>query len=216
MLPVCIVFGFLICYLFFKLRQVSRERTSKNVIKEAKLEAERILKGADIAAREDLYKRKERLEKETQETRQELRQLERRLSKREDNLERKIDILTKKEKYIESMASNLSNKERDLNNKNLHLDELIQEEKNNLYKVSGLSGEEAEKLLLSRLEKELEKECANLIEKHTKKAKEEAEKVAASIVCTAIQRCAAVNAVDNVVSSIELPGDEMKIGRAHV
>ena len=129
MLPVCIVFGFLICYLFFKLRQVSRERTSKNVIKEAKLEAERILKGADIAAREDLYKRKERLEKETQETRQELRQLERRLSKREDNLERKIDILTKKEKYIESMASNLSNKERDLNNKNLRNIESNLEEK---------------------------------------------------------------------------------------
>lgn len=216
MLPVCIIFGFLICYLFLKLRQVSRERTSRNVIKDAKFEAERILKNADITAREDLYKRKERIERETQETRHELRQLEKRLSKREDNLERKIDILTKKEKYIESMASNLSNKERELGQKKAQLDDLIQEEKNNLYKVSGLSGEEAEKLLLSRLEKELEKECANIIEKHTKKAKEEADKVAASIVCTAIQRCAAGNAVDNVVSTIELPGDEMKgriIGR---
>ena len=85
--PVGIIFGFLICYLFFRLRQVSRERTSKNVIVEAKSEAERILKSADITAREDLYKRKERIEKETQETRHELRQLEKRLSKREDNLE---------------------------------------------------------------------------------------------------------------------------------
>jgi len=117
-LPVCIIFGFLICYLFFRLRQVNREKASKNVIKDAKLEADRIIKGANIAAREELYKRKEGFEKETQETRQELRQLEKRLSKREDNLERKIDILTKKEKYIESMASNLSNKEIDVNKKN--------------------------------------------------------------------------------------------------
>ncbi len=158
MLPICIIFGFLICYLFLKLRQVSREKASRNVIKDAKLEAERILKSADITAREDLYKRKERIEKETQETRHELRQLEKRLTKREDNLERKIEILTKKEKYIESMASNLSNKESELGKKKIQLDDLIQEEKNNLYKVSGLSGEEAEKLLMSRLEKELDKE----------------------------------------------------------
>jgi len=151
-----------------------------------------------------------------QDTRHELRQLEKRLSKREDNLERKIDIMTKKEKYIEGMASNLSNKEKDVNKKSLQLDDLIEEEKNTLYKVSGLSADAAEKLLLTRLEKELERECAGLIEKYTNKAKDEAEKNAISIVGTAIQRYTANNTVDNVVSTIELPGDEMKgriIGR---
>ncbi len=202
--------------MFFRLRQVSREKASKNVINEAKSEAERIIKGADISAREELYKRKEGFEKETQDTRQELRQLERRLSKREDNLERKIDIMTKKEKYIESMASSLSNKEIEVKKKSEQYDNLIQEEKHTLYKVSGLSADEAEKLLLSRLETELEMECASLIEKHTNKAKEEAEKKASSIIGTAIQRCTANNSIDNVVSTIELPGDEMKgriIGR---
>ena len=202
--------------MFFRLRQVNREKASRNVIKEAKSEAERIVKGADISAREELYKRKERFEKETQDTRQELRQLEKRLSKREDNLERKIDIMTKKEKYIESMASSLSNKEKEVNKKSEEYDQLIQEEKNTLYKVSGLSADAAEKLLLSRLEKELEIESATLIEKYTTKAKEEAEKTASSIIGTAIQRCTANNTIDNVVSSIELPGDEMKgriIGR---
>jgi len=93
---------------------------------------------------------------------------------------------------------------------------LIQEEKNTLYRVSGLSADDAEKLLLNRLEKELERECASLIEKYTNKAKDEAEKNAISIVGTAIQRYTANNTIDNVVSTIELPGDEMKgriIGR---
>ena len=206
----------MICFLFFRLRQVNREKTSKNAIKEAKLEAERIVKNADISAREELFRKKENFEKENQETRQELRHLEKRLSKREDSIERKIDIMTKKEKYIESMASNLSNKERELGKKNVQLDEMIKEEKGALYKISTLSPEAAEKLLLSRLEKELEIECSSLIEKHTKKAKDEAEKIAVSIVGTAIQRCTSNSTVDNVVSSIELPGDELKgriIGR---
>ncbi len=202
--------------MFFRLRQVNREKTSQNVIKDAKFEAERIIKNADISAREELFKKKEGFEKETQETRQELRHLEKRLSKREDSIERKIDIMTKKEKYIESMASNLTNKERELSQKNAQLDEMIKEEKGTLYKISTLTPEGAEKLLLGRLEKELEIECAGLIEKHIKKAKEEAEKNAVSIVGTAIQRCTANSTVDNVVSSIELPGDELKgriIGR---
>jgi ribonuclease Y len=57
-LPVCIIFGFLICLLFFKLRQVGRERTSRNVIKEARTQAEQIVKNADITAREEIYKRR--------------------------------------------------------------------------------------------------------------------------------------------------------------
>ncbi|MHC4182919.1 MAG: ribonuclease Y, partial [Planctomycetota bacterium] len=126
------------------------------------------------------------------------------------------DILTKKEKYVENVASNLSNKEKDIEKKKGEYEDLIQEEKSTLHRISGLPREQAEKLLLSRLEKELEVECANLIERSTQKAKETAEKNAISLVCTAIQRCAADNTVENVVSTIELPGDEMKgriIGR---
>ncbi len=215
-LSVCIIFGFLICYLFFKLRQVSRERISRNVVKEAKSEAERIVKNAAITTREEAYKRREVIEKETQETRQELRHLERRLSKREDNLERKIDVLTKKEKYIENSASNLSNKEKMLEKKKFELEDLIREENNALYRISGLTREGAEKVLMSHLEKELELECANMIERCTQKAKETAERNAVSFICTAIQRCAANNTIENVVSTIELPSDEMKgriIGR---
>jgi ribonucrease Y len=215
-LPVCIIFGFLICLLFFKLRQVGRERTSRNIIREARTNAEQIIKNADITAREEIYKRREEYERVTQETRQELRHLERRLSKREDNLERKIDILTKKEKYIENVATNLSNKEKDIERKKAEFEDLIQEERNTLHRISDLSRENAEKLLLSRLEKELDVECANMIERSTQKAKETAEKNAVSLICTAIQRCAANNTVENIVSTIELPGDEMKgriIGR---
>jgi len=198
------------------MRQFSRERISKNIIKDSKLEAERILKNAEITAKEEMYKRRESFEKTTEETKQELRYQERRLSKREDNLERKIDISTKKEKYVENMASNLSNKEKMIEKKKIEVEKLIQEERDTLYRISGMTKESAEKLLLSRLEKEYELECAKMIEKYTQKAKETSERNAISLICTAIQRCAATNTVENVVSTIELPSDDMKgriIGR---
>ncbi len=215
-MPVCVGIGFFVCLLFFKLRRAGSEKASKNIIKEAKEQADVIIKNADVAARDEIYKRREAFEKETQESKQELRHLERRLSKREDNLERKIDLATKKEKYLENLASNLSNKERGLKKKNTELDNLIQEEKGTLLRISGLEQQSAEKLLLSLLEKEMEQECANLIEKHVQKAKDSAEESATSLICTAIQRCTARNSIENVVSTIELPSEEMKgriIGR---
>ena len=99
------------------------------MIKEAKLEAERILKNANITAREDLYKRKEIFEKETQESRQELRHLEKRLSKREDNLERKIDILTKRRNTLKVWLLIYQTKKENLERKNYSLKTLFRKGK---------------------------------------------------------------------------------------
>ena len=107
------------------------------MIKEAKLEAERILKNANITAREDLYKRKEIFEKETQESRQELRHLEKRLSKREDNLERKIDILTKRRNTLKVWLLIYQTKKENLERKNYSLKTLFRKGKIHFLKFQG-------------------------------------------------------------------------------
>lgn len=138
------------------------------------------------------------------------------MSKREDNLERKLEILTKKERYLETQASNLADKERLLDEKKIELENVIEDEKKALLNIVGLSKKEAEDLLLGKLEKELEEECAKLISKKTREAKETAEEKAKSIICTTLQRCASNGSIENIVSSIELPSNDMKgriIGR---
>lgn len=72
----------------------------------------KIKKEAELAAKAELYQRREAFEKETQETKMELRLHEKRLSKREDNLERKMELLTKKERYIDTLSSNFALKEK--------------------------------------------------------------------------------------------------------
>jgi ribonuclease Y len=195
---------------------LSSEKTSAKLIEDAKREAERINKEADVAMKEELYSRREALERETQETRQELRQSEKRLSKKDDNLERKLEIITKKERFLETQQASLAAKGKEIEEKHKQLESVLEEEKEALLRISNLSRDEAEKLLLNRLEKELEQKCAELIATHTQKAKETVTQTAAALISTAIQRCAAEQVAENVVSSIELPNDEMKgriIGR---
>ncbi|KAB2835412.1 MAG: ribonuclease Y [Candidatus Brocadia sp.] len=216
LLPACIAIGYFLCILVFRKKQAASEKKIKHLIEESVRDAEKIKKEADVAAKAELYQRRESFEKETQETKMELRMQEKRLSKREDNLERKMELLTKKERYIDTLSANFAQKEKKLDERRLDLEKTIEEENKALLKISNLSREDAEKLLLTRLEKELDVKCAALISKKITESKENAEQTAISLISTAIQRCAATHTAENIVGSIELPNNEMKgriIGR---
>ena len=214
--PVGIAMGYFICILVYKKKQASSEKRVKRIIEESLQNAEKIKKEADLAAKAELYQRREAFEKETQETRMESRLQEKRLSKREDNLERKMELLTKKERYIDTLTANFALKEKKLEEKRLELQKAVEEENKELLRISNLSREDAEKLLLGRLEKELDSKCSELISKKIAEAKENADQTAVSLISSAIQRCAASHTTENIVSAIELPNNEMKgriIGR---
>jgi len=199
-----------------RLRRKKARLTAEAIVSEAEEEAERIKKTADLAAKAEQLSLREAFERETQEVRQELRQAERRLSKREDSLDRKADVLSKKEKYIEKTERELAIRQKHLSDKEAELENLLREEKEQLYKVAQLPREEAEQLLLKRLETEMEHECDTLISKMMERARDTADRKAREIVATAVQRCAVDHSSELVVSTIDLPNEEMKgriIGR---
>ena len=68
--PVCIAIGYFICILVYKNKQLSKEKRMKQLIEESLQEAEKIKKEAELAAKAELYQRREAFEKETQETKQ--------------------------------------------------------------------------------------------------------------------------------------------------
>lgn len=208
--------GAAIVFVMHHLRVQGASHKASEILSRAKDDADRIRRDAEISAKEDLLQRRDKLEGETDAKRLELRDLERRLSKREDNLERKVDVLNKKEHYIETLERNLAQKRKDINAEQAELERLTEEEKANLHKISQLSREEAEKLLLQRLDHDMEGECAELINRKVTAAREGAERQARKILGIAIQRYAADHCTESVVTSVELPGDDMKgriIGR---
>ena len=85
-----------------------------------------------------------------------------------------------------------------------------------LQRISGLSREDAKKMLLEKLDKTLTDEKAVLIKEAEKQAKETANKKAREILGYTIQKCAADHTSETTVSVVSLPNDDMKgriIGR---
>ncbi|NQT19881.1 MAG: ribonuclease Y [Planctomycetes bacterium] len=212
----CALAGYVLGMIAGVFRKKSARRDAGSILTDANDEADRIKKHADLAVKAEQLSLRETFEKETQEVRQELRQHERRLSKREDDLDKKADLIGKKEKYIDNTERELSVRQKHLAGKELELEKLLQEEKEQLHRVSGLSHEEAGQLLMKRIEDEMQHECDALVNKLVERAKESADRKAREIVATAVQRCAVDHSSDMVVSTIDLPNDDMKgriIGR---
>jgi len=192
------------------------EERSKAILEEAQKEAESRKRESQLEAKDMLLKMRAEFEKESKDRKQELIQMERRLMQREENVDRKLDFLERKEKELNDKIKGMESRERDLNERGKELDKMIFEEKEKLQKISGMSRDEARRILLKRLEEELNKESAELIHRVQEETKEKADKEARKIIGLAIQKCAADHTVETTVSVVNLPSDEMKgriIGR---
>ncbi|MDD5745677.1 MAG: ribonuclease Y [Candidatus Omnitrophica bacterium] len=192
------------------------EVRAKIILQEAERQAEAKQKEASLEAKDLLYKMRVEFEKESKIRRQELLNLERRLISREENLDRKVDLLEKKERELSAKAKVLADKEVENEAKGKELQTLIMEEKDRLQKVSGLSSEEAKKILLKHMEDEIRFDANVMIKRIEEEAKENADKKAKHYISLAIQRCAAEHTVESTVSVVSLPSDDMKgriIGR---
>jgi len=208
--------GLVAMWYYERRQETSAAQRAKQLLSEAEDKADGIRKEVELKAKEELFNRREEFEKETLETRNELRNFERRLAKREDNIERKADVMSKKEKQLEQSEAELAQRQQELTGKRDELQKLVDAQKETLQRISGLTREQAQEMVLTRLEKELQKEQGELVHRYTEQTKEMAEAKRRAILSTALQRLAADHTVESVVSTIDLPNDEMKgriIGR---
>jgi len=148
--------------------------------------------------------------------RAELKEAEKRLAKREDNLEGKLDTLVTKERNLEQLIKKVSSREEAVVQTESEIAQLLVRRRDELLRISGMTADEAKRQVLGDLAHELEHESAELIERATSAARDEAMERSRHIVLTAIQRYAGEHTAASTVSTIDIPSDEMKgrvIGR---
>jgi len=182
----------------------------------AKAEAEKIIAQAEAQAKSDLIARREQFDKETEGSRKQLRNEEKRLAKREDMIDQKLETLNSKERMLGTAEQAINEREKALAGKDRQLNELIAQQKSQLLKVANMTAENAKELLLSRIEKEMEHDTGQLIQRRLEEARETAETEAREIILAAIQRYASDHTCDSTVSAVDIPSDDMKgrvIGR---
>ena len=205
----------------------SARRQSEQILKEARGEAETLKKQIELDSRNELAKRREEFDRETNDARNELKDSERRLTKREDTLDRKLDTLTTKERYLEELDAKIKEREEKVAARDAELEDLIakhkkqlddgaQEIKNTLLRVSKLSEADARKEALQAVEHEVQHEAAQVIQREMEIAEEQAKDNALKITLQAMQRYASEHTAENTVSAVDIPSDDMKgrvIGR---
>lgn len=192
------------------------EARAQAIHDEARRSAEHIQKEAELRAKDEAYRQREALNRELDAARNELREQERRIQKREDAAIEKQKELAKKDRHTESIQKKLAERKESLERKSREAEQLVEEHTKKLHEVSGLSRDQAERLLLERLERELASEVASRIQKHTEQIRATAEQKAREVITTAIQRYAAEHTADTTVSTVDIPSDDMKgriIGR---
>jgi len=212
--------GFMIAF-FIKRKISSRqileaEAEALRITDEAKQKAETVLKKAELSAKDELFKMKSEFEAEARDTRLELKKQETRLIQKEENLDKKNEQIEQKDRELLRKEKKVQKREAEVEIKELKYNELIEEQKKQLEKISGLTADQAKELLLRAMENEARYEGAKLIKRIETEAKEEADKKSKKIIATAIQRYSGDFVAERTVSVVQLPNDEMKgriIGR---
>lgn len=194
----------------------SAEQRARQTIEQAEKQAENIVKEAELKAKDEIFCKREEFNREAELARTEQREQERRLEKREDALEQRHQSQQKKERQLLHIERRLKEKNENLERKLAEVEELTAQQLKKLHEISNLSREDAEKVLLTRLEQEMSEEIAGRIQRHEENLRQATEEKGRRILATAIQRYAAEHTADTTVSTVDIPSDDMKgriIGR---
>ncbi|MCL0078040.1 Rnase Y domain-containing protein, partial [Peptococcaceae bacterium] len=203
---VALLLGFAVGYFLRKhlaeAKIASAEAEAEKIIKTAVEQAEAKKREAILEAKEEVLRFRNEAEREYKERRNELQKIERRLLQKEENLDRKIEMNEKKEE-------SLCLKEQEIKKLKLETEEVLNQQKAELERISGMTSEEAKQTLIESIKQEVQRDAALLVKEIEQKAKEEGERRARDIITLAIQRCAADHVADVTVAVVPLPNDDM-------
>jgi ribonuclease Y len=201
--------GFIIRLMIAKSSLVSAEKRAELILREAKLEAESQKKEMLLEAKTFLIQERNNFEKETKDRRIELQRLENRLIQKEEQFEKRFNDVEQKERV-------LATQEKEYQEKTVALEQLQTKWHTELERISGLTQDEAKKMLIKEMEDIAKQEATKSINRIEEEAKRTANKKAQEIVVTTIQRIASEVTADATTATVALPNDEMKgriIGR---
>ena len=204
-----VILGWTIRWLYARFQLSSVEQRAERLNKDATKDAEARKNELILETRDALQREWNEQDRELRERHKELQRLEQRLLQKEENLETKSDALEKEQQELVS-------RERELDERTKYLEEQEIHWRNEMERVSGLTQDEARKLIISSLEDEARHDAQGLINKIEQEAVAAADKTAREILVSTVQRVASEVNTEVTVSSVSLPNDEMKgriIGR---
>ena len=174
-------------------------------IKEAELEIEERRAAVEAEA-----------ERQGQRRREELRGQEERVRDQERNLQRRLQLLGQKEREVERRETASKEREAAASEREREAASALQRQRQTLERIAGLTAKDARQELVQQIESEARQEAALLVRRIEEEARDAAWTAARRLTAEAVQRVPTGAIVDNVVTVVQLPNEEMKgriIGR---
>ena len=191
-------------------------KKAEKLLADAKKEAEKHKRDTLLELKEESYKLKSETDKEIKERKKEILASEDRLLNREKSLDKREEMLQDRDNRLVEKDNNLNALRKQIQDKELKMDELLKQEMEKLEGIAKFSKEQAHKQILERVENDMSREIAEYIKEKEAEAKLEVDKKAKNLLVNSMQRYS--NDVTNLqtVTTISLPNDDMKgrlIGR---
>ncbi|MBZ0199957.1 MAG: ribonuclease Y [Ignavibacteriaceae bacterium] len=182
----------------------------KQIISEAQKEATNTKREKLLEVKDEWYKKKMEFDTEVNQKRQKYSNLEKQLTTREENIEKKFDMVIKKERENKFVEKEILSAKSNIEIKLADARRLENEQNIKLEKISGLTSEEAKKMLIENMVSQAKIDGAQLIKEVHDQAKIDAKREAQKIIVQAIQRSAADHSIETTVSVVQIQNDEMK------
>ena len=183
---------------------------SESIIQDAKKEASNLKREKLLEVKDEWYKKKIEFDTEVNQKKQKLSNLEKQLQQREESSEKKFELVLQKEKELRKLEKQVQDSKINLDEKTIEIKKLEVEQNDKLEKISGLTSEEAKKMLVENMVNQAKIDAAQTIKEVHDRAKIDAKKEAQKIIVQAIQRTAADYSVETTVSVVQIQNDEMK------
>jgi ribonucrease Y len=171
---------------------------------------------AEVVGRERSLEERAKWEQELDEQRRRVAELEERGRKREDALDKRIVQLDEREGEVGRREARVKGAEAELEVSQAEVAQLLKRQLRELERISELQREEAEHLLLDRVERRCQAEAEQVLARADEELADGLERRARDVLLTAVQRLACRSAHESLVSVVQLPDDELKgvlIGR---
>jgi len=205
-----------------KYAQEAQEK-AKFIEKEAKVNAESIVKEAEstkkdkiLEAKEKFLKLKGDFEEEANRKKKQIINNENKLKQKEQHLNKLMEQNKRKDAELTTIKDNLMGQSEIIAKKKEEAEKLRRSQVKQLEKIANLTAEEAQQRLMETIRQEAESKAASTIKNMLEEAKMTATKEAKKVVIQTIQRTATEHAIENCVSIFHIESDDIKgkvIGR---
>jgi len=186
-------------------------RRAQSILAEAAKDAEKAKRSALLEAREEIFAQRNKAEQDSRSRKGQLLKRERDQKAQQERLRGQETELIRQKDSLRDTETALAAREAEVAVAREEVSRLVEEERQSIERISGMTREEARRQLLTNLRAETRYEAAAMIKEIKDEAQKNAEAEATKIISLAIERAASDLSAERTVSTLQLPnGKEIK------